>query len=62
MISKKEVKKILRIMATVDGGCYYCVGKLYNYFIDDFPEYEKLAKKIFVELFDGLTIEQAMHK
>ena len=47
-------------MATTDGGCYYCVGKLFDYFIDDFPKYEKLANKIFAVLFDGLTIKQAI--
>ena len=61
-MTKTEVTKVLQIMATVDGGCYYCAGKLYDYFIDDFPKYEKLENKIFTVLFDGLTIEQAIHE
>ena len=59
-MTKKEVIKVLQIMATTDSGCYYCAGKLYKSFIDDFPKHEKLARKIFGIIFDGLTIEQAI--
>ena len=59
-MTKSEATKVLQTMATADGGCYYCVGKLFNYFIDDFPQYEKLAREIFAVIYGDLTIEQAI--
>ena len=58
-MTKSEATKVLQVMATTDGGCSFCAGKLFNYFIDDFPQYEILANQLFTILFDGLTIEQA---
>ncbi len=52
-MNKNEAEKILEIMALADGGCEYCVRKLYMRFIENFPEYTSLAKKKFSERFNS---------
>jgi predicted nucleotidyltransferase len=50
-IDKESAKKILEIIATADGGCSFCVRELFLKFIEEFPEFAYLARKIYAELF-----------
>lgn len=49
---KEEAKKVIKIILGADGGCKYCVSSLLKLFIDEFPEYENIAKLAFVKTFD----------
>ncbi len=50
-MNQREAEKILKIMATADGGCVYCAQKLFIRFIDEFPKFKELAEGIFEEKF-----------
>ncbi len=47
-----EVKKILKIMASADGGCIYCARELFFRFISEFPDFIDIAKDIFKRTFN----------
>lgn len=51
-LSEKDAKKFLKILSGADGGCIYCVSKLYKFFIKEFPQYSSLANKHFEKEFD----------
>jgi len=38
-----EGEKVIETMLTADGNCAYCSYHLLKYFIEDFPEFEKVA-------------------
>ncbi len=46
-MKKEDAEKVLKIMKTADGGCIYCVSRLFNLFIHEFPEFTELAEDIF---------------
>ncbi|AEH45439.1 hypothetical protein Thein_1579 [Thermodesulfatator indicus DSM 15286] len=48
----KEEDKILNILKQADGGCVYCARELFKLFVKEFPEFNQLAKKIFVKEFE----------
>ncbi len=51
-MSKEEAEKILNILKHADGGCVYCARELFKLFLREFPEFDQLAKKIFVKEFE----------
>ena len=52
-MNKDTVKTIFKIMATADGGCHVCVGRLFNRFLDTFGDrYIDLARDIYREEFN----------
>jgi len=46
-MDKEEAEKIINILLKCDGGCEYCVLKL---FCKEFPEYAELTQNIFLEI------------
>lgn len=52
----EEAIKIVEILLSADGGCKYCAGELIKAFINEFPEYNELAKEAFKKAF-GTEIE-----
>ncbi len=50
-MNKDEVIKVLRILAMADGGCDYCAARLYQEFVNEFPEHYGVAKAMFFHIF-----------
>ena len=48
-MTKEEAYKVLEIMKHADGGCEYCIRKLFKYFVADFPEYKELVHEVWRE-------------
>ena len=46
----KEIKEIIKIMGTADGGCYCCASSLIEQFVGEFDIDTKLASKIIKEV------------
>ncbi len=44
-LKEENIKKFIRILKTANGGCVYCVIKLLDNFIKEFPQYKKLVEK-----------------
>ena len=51
-MDKETAIKVLEIMKNADGGCEFCVRKLFLEFIKEFPTYAYLARKAFREKFE----------
>lgn len=45
-MTKEEAKKVIKTMLTADGGCNSCTHDLIEFFSEDFPEFEKMATKM----------------
>ena len=62
-MNETEAEKILRIMVTADGYCPTCAYLLFDDFLKEFPEFKKLAKKIWKEIFDEeIDFEEKLEK
>jgi coenzyme F420-reducing hydrogenase beta subunit len=60
-MDRKEAKQIIEILFTADGGCKYCVADLLTLFCKEFPEYKRIAEKLFKEKF-GVELEDLKRK
>ena len=59
-MDKETAKKVLEIMLNADGGCEFCVRKLYLQFIKEFPQYSYLARKLYRETFNQELVTEDM--
>ena len=50
-MKKDEARKVLKTMATADGGCCSCASDLMISFVRDFPQFLDLAQKVYHEEF-----------
>ena len=50
-MNEEEAKIVIEILLCADHGCPTCAAELIRYFIEEFPQYEELARKRFSETF-----------
>lgn len=57
-MNREEAKKVLKILATADEGCTFCVRNLFVQFARTFPEFAGLAISSFKEMFGENLLDE----
>lgn len=50
-MTTKEAQKVLKMLASADGGCDVCVSRLFAYFLHLWPEHRGMAQKAWAKIF-----------
>ena len=57
-MTNDEVKKIVEIFDSADGGCSYCAKHLYTYFIEEFPEHKKFVEEMYLNIWKRILCDE----